>query len=546
MLQAPGSSTSRALALKSLIKRRSFFPSLLAFSLLIAQMVIPWTVTWFATEDGPSHIYSAVVARNLVLHHGNTRFSSVYQLNRRVAPNWTGTLLLALIEPVAGVDHAEKVLVSLCICFGFFAFAYAVTSFAPEASPWTPLANFLLQTWFLWIGFYNFYIAMLLALVVVGYYVRAEGVLTIRRGIVLAAGLLAVFFTQLLGAAAALLTIGFVAVWIHAIVPGVFRPRSAVRWKQVGAALMTMLPVLGLTLVFARSSQPIDYSKNDWLGALLGFPLHVFASASGMAGGQAYVWPAVLSYIVTAVFLMTRSEWRSAKAGVVPAMAGLFALYVAVPDEGMGGAIVKVRFAWGVFLLGGLLAASVRRMRFIQIPMAVYIAAFLIGNLVVTSQTLSDSSDMIGDYLAAAGQPKRAATMIRYRYPTPDLPSRYAIEGLGRDPLFHLDALIAARCRCLDLSDYEALSQLFPIVFRSNTDRGLQFALWGMEGPGPNAREQYNWLQAGLPVPIDYVIVVADASSPSAGRDQLTTAVESTLQPVARPGKDVFVQAYRQ
>jgi hypothetical protein len=531
--------------MKLLTRWRSLLPALLAFSLLFAQVAIPWTVSWFATEDGPSHVYSAMVARNLVLNHGHTHFSSVYQINRRILPNWTATILLAAIEQIAGVDYAEKVMASLCILVGFFAFAYAVRCFAPNENPFTPVANFLLQTWFLWVGFYNFYLAMLLALAVIGYYARGDAMLTIRRGLVLGAGLLALFFTQLLGAALAMITLGLTALWIHAIVPGAFRPRTAARWRQIGAVALAMLPVLLLAMLFARSSPPIDYAKNEWLGALLAFPLHVFASAPGLAGGQVYVWPAVLSYMVAAVFLMTRAEWRSAKGGLVLATIALFGLYVAVPDEGFGGAIVKVRFAWGVFLLGGVLAATTRRLRRFQLPMAIYIGGFLIGNLVVTSQTLSDSSDLIGDYLAGAGQPQRAASMIRYRYPTPDLPARYAIEGIGRDPLFHLDALIAARCRCLDLSDYEALSETFPIVFRSNVDRGLQFALWGMEGPGANASDQYDWLSSKLPVPIDYVVIVADSSSPPAGRDKLRTNLSSGMRMVSHPGKDGFVEAYQ-
>jgi hypothetical protein len=529
-----------------LLKRwRSRLPAVLAFSLLFAQAAIPWTVSWFATEDGPSHVYNAVVASNLVLHHGHTHFSSVYQINRRVMPNWTATILLAAIEQIVGVDHAEKAMASLCICVGFFAFAYAVRCFAPGANPWTPLANFLLQTWFLWVGFYNFYLSMLLALAIAGYYVHADGMLTLRRGAVLAAGLVGVFFTQLLGAIVAIATLGLIAAWVHAIVPRVFRPRVRLQWRQMGAVALTMLPTLVLTLLFARSSQPLDHSKNDWLGALLAFPLHTFASAAGLAGGQVYIWPAVLSYIVAAVFLMTRAEWRSAKGGVVLATIALFGLYVAVPDEGMGGAIIKVRFAWGVFLLGGLLAASVRGLRRFQLPMAIYIGGFMIGNLVVTSQTLSDSSDLIGDYLALAGQPRRAANMIRFRYSTPDLPARYAIEGIGRDPLFHLDALVAARCRCVDLSDYEALTETFPVVFRGNVDRGLQFALWATEGPGANASEQYDWLRARLPVPIDYVVVVADGSSPREGRDKLIAKIASGMQMVSRPMKDAFVEAYQ-
>ena len=172
--------------------RKLGIPGLLAFALLVFQVAIPWSVTWFATQDGPSHLYNAVVARELVLHHRHTPFASVYQINRRIVPNWAGTFLLGGIEAIVGADHAEKVMVSLLLCTGFFAFAFAVRSFAPKASPWTPLANFLVQSWFLWIGFFNFYLSMLLALVAAGFYVRGECRLSPRRTCVLAAGLLGV------------------------------------------------------------------------------------------------------------------------------------------------------------------------------------------------------------------------------------------------------------------------------------------------------------------------------------------------------------------
>ena len=134
--------------------------------------------------------------------------------------------------------------------------------------------------------------------------------------------------------------------------------------------------------------------------------------------------------------------------------------------------------------------------------------------------------------------------MIRFRYRTPDLPARYGVEGIGRDSLFHLDALIAARCRCIDLSDYEALTETFPVVFRNNVDRGLQMALWGMEGPGANTSEQFDWLRARLPVPIDYVVVVADGSSPGAGRDKLVANIKSGMRLVSH-AVNGFVEEYQ-
>ena len=525
--------------------RKLGIPGLLAFALLVFQVAIPWSVTWFATQDGPSHLYNAVVARELVLHHRHTPFASVYQINRRIVPNWAGTFLLGGIEAIVGADHAEKVMVSLLLCTGFFAFAFAVRSFAPKASPWTPLANFLVQSWFLWIGFFNFYLSMLLALVAAGFYVRGECRLSPRRTCVLAAGLLGVFFTQLIGAAIALLTIGCIAFWVHVVVPGVMRPRGPVRWKQLIPVAASMLPVLLLTSTFAFTSSE-GGSGTGWLNALLAFPLHVFATAPGANGAQYYLWPAALSYMVASVFVLTRGEWRSPRGGLVLAMLGTFGLYLLVPDKGLGGDLVKLRFAWGVFLLGGLLVASAHRMRRFQLPLALYVAVFLTANLVATAQSVADSSDMIGDYLAQAGTPPRGARLIRLRYQTPDLGAKYGIGGLGRDPVFHLDGLIAARCRCIDLTDYEAPSEVFPVVFKTNVERGLQFALWGMEGPGAETSAQLDWLRARLPVPIDYALVVANASSPAVGRDQVIANLTGAgMRLVSLPGKDAFVAAYK-
>jgi len=58
-------------------------------------------------------------------------------------------------------------------------------------------------------------------------------------------------------------------------------------------------------------------------------------------------------------------------------------------------------------------------------------------------------------------------------------------------------------------------------LFSAATWTAVCSSRWGMEGPGADASEQYDWLRNKLPVPIDYVVVVADSSSPRAGREQL-------------------------
>ena len=50
--------------------------------------------------------------------------------------------------------------------------------------------------------------------------------------------------------------------------------------------------------------------------------MHVFATANGLAGGQWYLWPAVLALMIIAVLGMRRSEWRTAKGGLAIAARG--------------------------------------------------------------------------------------------------------------------------------------------------------------------------------------------------------------------------------
>src|SRR5262249_43199559 len=141
-------------------------------ALLGWQVAIPWLIPHFATQDGPSHLYSATAMQDLVLHHSRTAYASWYTIQRTPLPNWTASIALAVISAITGPDHAERLLASASILIGFFAIAYCIRALSKDASPWTPLANFLLQTWFLWLGFYNFYLGMALIPFAIGYHAK--------------------------------------------------------------------------------------------------------------------------------------------------------------------------------------------------------------------------------------------------------------------------------------------------------------------------------------------------------------------------------------
>jgi hypothetical protein len=530
-------------------------PAVLAFVLLAIQLTIPWTVSRLITEDGPSHLYTAVVARNLLgnlLLGRGSHYGGIYHFNPVIVPNWASSVLLGAFVTIAGVDHAEKLLMSFSLLAGFLAIGYAIWSLSPESLPWTPLINILVQVWFLWLGFYNFYLGMALSPLVVAYFFRNIHRLSVRRALIIGAGLCGLYLTHLVAAAIAGLVLAVVATWVYWVVPGWrdrrFFPASL---RQLALLIAAILPTLGLFLLFAvksgaSSGEPLGWHP-EFARAFSAFPMHIFATGAGRLGGQDLIWPVILCLVALSFGAMRSAEWASAKGGLAFAVLLVFLGYLIIPDRGLGGGEAKIRFSWGVLLWGAILVGSGRRFRLMQVPLAVYFSAFLVGNLFSTENALKATNRAVEDYLSLASHIKPGATLVRLRYPTPDLPRQYGFEDIGRDPLFHVDAFIAARCKCIDLSDYQAPNLIFPVVFRPSVNRTQQYGLWGLQSPGPTASESFAWLSTSLPVRLDYVIVLADddvrkASDPDYVK--LLAKLNENMRLVATSRSNPFVRLY--
>lgn len=525
-------------------------PAVLAFALLAFQIAIPWTVPHFVTQDGPSHLYTAIVAKKLLFHDAAFRF--LYHVNPHTVPSWGSTILLGLCAWIVGAAHAEQLMMSLCLCAGFFSLSYALWALSPEMIPFTPLSNAVLETWFLWVGFYNFYLGIVLVPLAIGFYVRRNGRLTARAGAALALGLVMLFYVHLLAAAIAMLTLGTLAVWLHILRPVASAKR--LNWRdqgmQLGMAFALMIPVLLYCWRYARNAnQGVAFSQgflSSVAAAWLAFPMHTFATANGLAGGQWYLWPALLALLTIGALGMRSCEWRTAKGAMAISAAIAFLLYLIAPDTGLGGNQVKVRFAWVVFFLGILVVASVARLQPLQTPIAIFVAVCVAFNLTSTLRTVHDYSVAVEAYLAGLKDIPPGATVIRVRYPMPDLPERYRFHEIGRDPLLHLDAYAAACAAYIDLSDYQAPTADFPIVFKPRLDHDQQFMLLRLDNPRQDESATLDSLRDGLPVKIDYAILLADQSSPDGSAIAKVMAdLESSMRLVAQSPAPPFARVYQ-
>jgi hypothetical protein len=497
-------------------------PSALALSLLAFQLILPWTARFFMTMDGPAHLYNARVIGE-VLFNPASPYHQFYRLRSALTTNWGTVLLFNLVSRLT-LTYAEPLVASLSVLAAFSSFFYLLRSLDPKA-PCTPVINFITLTWFLWVGFYNFYLAMALFALAAGYYIRNSARLSWRRATALSFLLLATFFTHILPAALAILTVLIVAVWLHCFAPqaqGIRKPGMLL------PLLAAVIPACLLMGTFVLASHDGIRIRPDVVLAWRNFPSRVFAETYLVNASGSYLYPVMLSFLLLGILLLRRSEWSSARGGIAVATAVCFALYLVAPSHGFGGDDINARVAWGVFILGCTVASSGARMQMLAAPLALYVTGFLGVQLYHSmNRNVRNVSHAVEEYAQATSAISARSTVVRIHFNTMSVSREYGFRGLALDPVYHADAWMAARHGFVDLSDYQALSSVFALECRPPITEQERSDLWSLENGNADSVASLHRLLDDFPVPIDYVLVLGDAGSQKLELDQWGSLVDS-------------------
>src|SRR5207244_1069526 len=130
-------------------------------------------------------------------------------------------------------------------------------------------------------------------------------------------------------------------------------------------------------------------------------------------------------------------------------------------------------------------ASTVGRLRPLRTPVSIFVACMVAGSLAtVQRRNAASVSSAIDAYLAAMTHIPAGSTVVRVLFPTDRARTRFGFPDVIFDPLYHADALIAAQNKLIDLSDYQAGRELFPVHFTHRIPDDLRHPLWMLEG-GP-------------------------------------------------------------
>jgi hypothetical protein len=132
------------------------------------------------------------------------------------------------------------------------------------------------------------------------------------------------------------------------------------------------------------------------------------------------------------------------------------------------------------------------------------------------------------------------STFVRLRFATDATRKRLGYDTVALEPLFHVDARVAARRKLLDVSDYQALTRLFPVDHKPLISEAQRFQLWDLEGSGTTSMDSLRQILKSFPIPIDYVVVLGDRVAQEQIRE-----FESGMRLVAVNPGEPFIRIFR-
>jgi hypothetical protein len=206
------------------------------------------------------------------------------------------------------------------------------------------------------------------------------------------------------------------------------------------------------------------------------------------------------------------------------------------PDTGFGGGEIKVRLVWAAILMGGVLSAAVSTPRILWTSLCLCAAIFTVSGLIRAGQVNARMSSLADSYISALGTIPPGSTVVRLAWPMPDsIPA-----DLLFVPLLHTDSYTGALKNWRVLTDFQAITRTFPVVFRSDFAFGQQRLLELLEAAPLVAPGELRQLLRDLPVPVDYVVILGD----NPGATAISIVEASGKKRLASGGNPSFVRIF--
>jgi hypothetical protein len=474
---------------------------LLAIMLVVA--VLPfWTMHHLPTTDGAAHLANADIVNHWM--RGDTAvYRQYYELNPRFVPNWLGHFVLALLLFIAPPTVAEKIFMSAYLILLPLGVRYAVRSVRRSAGFLALLAVPLSLNWITQQGFYNFSASVVIFFFAMGYWLRRRDRMTISRAVILALLALLLYTGHLSSIMLFAATVFIMACWF-----GLVRWRNNTKAPDANSGLrgdqdrttnpiqdfisrnlltgLALLPAVGLAVWFQHHGfegkpagmklaiRDINYWKDLLkLAFLVSFRAHW---ERWLARCMALLLAGTLLYVLADKFKTKRWNRRD---GFILLPLALVALYFTQGSAAQQELFIPQRLVYYTCLTFLLFLAGQRFSRWARLAIMCGAAVLTLGFTAAHWKPMHEYARQIDEYIDAGDHMPRGETILPLVFMPHGSPPVVDLKGLRVDPFFSIDQFIAIERGAIDLRNYEASLDYFPVRFHSPLNPRIHLALPG-------------------------------------------------------------------
>lgn len=480
----------------------------LVLALLILVSLVPlWAFSVFPTQDGPAHLENA----DILLKYWNPaypQFRQFYLANLSEPTNWFSHLMLAALLVVTAPPIAEKLFLTAYIVLFPIAVRYALRAIHPE-SGWLAVAAFpFVFSFVLYKGFYDFCASLPIYFFVLGFWLRRREHLSWFDIGVLTTLSFLLYFAHPVSWVMAAPGIGLLTLWFCA------REMYARRASLVSLFIRRVAPlvivfvgpaILMLLFVSHEGGKPFALDR-QWAGAfwnlirlttLVSYDVREFWLAVCLAVGLGGL---AVYQIVRKIKQRDIDEWD----GLLLVLDGYVLIYLIAPPAFAGGSFVKQRLMLYPFLILilwlGAQGYSIGLRRLMQVAFTGVLLGFLLlrlGEQSILDAQLEDLNSL------ASLVPENAVIM----------PLNFSVKGQAKNAYalsqirvtLHGAGYLAADRAAIDLTNYEAYTDYFPMRFRA--ERSPEKFVKKLSSGAPRIKLDAYFQKTG--VQVDYVLLFA-------------------------------------
>ena len=450
--------------------------------LALIALVPVWAFKYFPTTDGGAHVANADVLLQYFRPAG-ALYRQYYELNPLPVPNSLGHFALALLMFFFPPLVAEKLFISAYVILLPLAVGYAATAVRRSARWLAFLAVPLSLNWIFHQGFYNFLISVAIFFFLLGYWLRRRDMMTPKRAGVLGLLGLLLYAGHLLSITLACAAIFILAVWFTVAQAWQFRRHGLLTWERIWPGIYSrgiltfagLLPAIGLVVWFQLhgfAGKPSGKLK------LMLFERAFWKSLAGLSMLISYraryerPLALLLAAIMIALVLGTLArkirsrEWKRSD-GLLLLPLAFTSLYFTRGDFDSGQLFIPQRLVFYIYLTAILFLAAQVFAPWIQRGVVIASALLVLGLTLAHWPAYREYNLQIDEFLSVAERIEPQTTLLPLVMSPRGMPPVVDADGLRSKPFFSAAGYAAVARQAVDLRNYEAGLDYFPVRFRA-------------------------------------------------------------------------------